>query len=54
MNFSSEIEQHKLIHDFLDKYHEFLQEARKNPKQFDFTQLKALMEVSKETLVRLA
>lgn len=51
MDFASEIEQHKLIHEFLDKYHALIKEARKDPSRFDFSRIKALMQESRDVLV---
>ena len=51
MDFSSEQEEHKVIHDFLDKFGEIIKKGKANPSSFDAAATLQLVEGVKPTLV---
>ena len=52
MDFSHEQEQHKALHDFLEKYLASVQEAKKDTSKFNAVEMKQFMEGSKDVMVR--
>ena len=53
MDFAHEQDQHKIIHDFLDKFVETVKAAQADTSKFDASALLDLMHESKEVLVSL-
>ena len=53
MDLREEQEQHKVLHDFLDKYLKMVRAFRSGEETFNAPALLALMDLSKDDLVRL-
>lgn len=51
MDFSHEKEQHKEVHEFLDKFLDHIHTAQADPAKFDAKALKALMEGASTVMV---
>lgn len=52
MDFSHEQEQHKALHDFLEKYLASIQEVKKDTSKFNALEMRQFMEGSKAVMVR--
>jgi hypothetical protein len=52
LDFSQEVEQHKIIHGWLDAVIDFIRAAEADQSKFDATKLKRLMDALRDPLAR--